>query len=101
MIDHAKRLREIEEDLADPEMAVCVKRTAFEAADEIVKLKAEAERLRRERNALLIGLLLAKGEPERLDDPLGALSFINTGIDVIRAHSFARYLDLPSDLTET
>lgn len=45
MIDHAKRLREIYGWLADPTDFVMVKRTAFEAADEIDRLKARVTEL--------------------------------------------------------
>lgn len=53
MIDHAKRLREIHEWLADPTDFAMVKRTAFEAADEIDRLKARVAELEGGREPIL------------------------------------------------
>lgn len=69
------------------------------------ELEGEADRLRRERNALLVGMLIYRdvnGPDERLvrrlEDPKIRTDHVESAITATEVSPFAKYLDLPSDL---
>lgn len=71
------------------------------------ELEGEAARLRRERNALLVGMMIYRdvdGSDDNLvrnlEDPKIRTAHVESAITATEASPFAEYLDLPSDLKE-